>query len=63
LAYLISYLNIKQEEVVAIGDGANDISLLSGGGLAIAMQNAPDELKRIADYITADVEHNGLAWR
>ena len=61
LAALISHLKLKPENVMAIGDGANDVSLLANAGLAIAMQNAPNELKSIADYITADVEHNGIA--
>jgi len=61
LTALISYLGLKQENAIAIGDGANDASLLANAGLAIAMQNAPDQLKGIADYITTDVEHNGVA--
>ena len=48
-------------EIIAIGDGANDISLLSSVGQAIAMGNAPDEVKAVADYITLDVDHNGVA--
>ncbi len=61
LEVLASYLSIPLAEVVAIGDGANDISLLAKAGLAIAMENAVDELKAVADYITPDVEHNGVA--
>ena len=61
LMALASYLRLNLEEVVAIGDGANDISLLSTAGLAIAMKNAPPELKVVADYVTGDIEHNGFA--
>jgi hypothetical protein len=46
---------------MAIGDGTNDIPLLSSVGLAVAMGNAPDEVKAVAHYITLDVEHSGLA--
>jgi hydroxymethylpyrimidine pyrophosphatase-like HAD family hydrolase len=46
---------------MAIGDGRNDIPLLSSAGLAVAMGNAPDEVKAIADHVTLDVEHSGLA--
>ncbi|MFC2005220.1 HAD hydrolase family protein [Chloroflexota bacterium] len=35
--------------------------LLSSVGLAIAMDNASDELKAVADYVTLDVDHNGVA--
>ena len=61
LEALASFLEIPLTEVIAIGDGANDISLLSSAGLAVAMDNAPDELKAVADYVTLDVEHNGVA--
>ena len=46
---------------MAVGDGPNDISLLSSAGLAIAMGDAPDELKAVAGYITLNVDHSGLA--
>ena len=61
LEALASHLGISLSEVIAIGDGTNDIPLLSCAGLAIAMGNAPDEVKAIADYITLDVDHSGLA--
>jgi len=61
LGALCSYLGLGLEEVAAIGDGTNDISLLSAAGLAIAMQNAPPELQAVADYITPDLNHNGFA--
>jgi len=61
LEALVSHLGITLAGVVAIGDGVNDISLLSTAGLAIAMQNAPGEVKAVADYITLDVDHSGVA--
>jgi len=61
LEALASFLGIPLTEVIAIGDGANDIPLLSSAGLAVAMDNAPSELKAVADYVTLDVEHNGVA--
>jgi hydroxymethylpyrimidine pyrophosphatase-like HAD family hydrolase len=54
-------IEIPLAEVVAIGDGANDIPLLSTAGLAIAVDNASAELKAVADYITLDVDHQGVA--
>lgn len=61
LEALASYLGIALTEVMAIGDGANDVSLLSIAGLAVAMDNAVEELKAVADYVTLDVDHNGVA--
>ncbi len=61
LEELASFLGIPLTQVMAIGDGANDIPLLSSAGLAIAMENAPDELKAVADYVTLDVDHSGVA--
>ncbi len=61
LEALASFLGISLTEVMAVGDGANDISLLSSAGLAVAMGNASDELKATADYVTLDVDHSGVA--
>ena len=61
LEALASHLGLSMSEVAAIGDGVNDISLLSVAGLAFAMQNAPDEVKAVAHYVTLDVDHSGLA--
>jgi len=61
LEALVSHLGISMSEVIAIGDGTNDISLLSMAGLAVAMGNAPDEVKAVADHITLDVDQSGVA--
>lgn len=61
LQALAAHLGISPDEVIAVGDGDNDISLLSAAGLAVAMGNAPDPVKAVADYITLDVEESGLA--
>lgn len=61
LEALVTHLGIPLSEVVAIGDGDNDASLLSRVGLAIAMDNATNELKELADRVTLDVDHHGVA--
>ena len=58
---LAGYLGIARAEIIAVGDGKNDISMLAAAGFGVAMQNSPDTLKSIAGYITTDVEENGLA--
>ena len=61
LETLAAHLGVGMNEVMAVGDGTNDISLLGAAGLAVAMGNAPEEVKAVADYVTLDVEQSGLA--
>lgn len=61
LLKLCSFLNIPRARTMAIGDGPNDMSLLSTAGLAVAMGNAKQGLKDIAHYTTLDVEESGVA--
>ena len=58
--FLQKYWNLKKEEILAIGDQNNDIALLQAGGIKVAMGNATDELKEIADYITDSVYEDGF---
>lgn len=58
---LIDYLNIRKEEVIAIGDGGNDIPMFEVAGYKIAMGNASKELKQKADYITDTNNNDGVA--
>ena len=59
--FLINLLGIYPAETYAIGDGMNDISLLREVGHAVAMGDAPDEVKQVCQYITSDAEHHGVA--
>jgi Cof subfamily protein (haloacid dehalogenase superfamily) len=61
LKVLCKHLAVPIEKVCAIGDGPNDISLLSAAGFGVAMQNSSAELKAVADYVTEDVSDNGVA--
>jgi Cof subfamily protein (haloacid dehalogenase superfamily) len=61
LEALAGHLGLAMAEIMAIGDGANDVSILSSVGLGVAMGNAPDEVKAVADYVTRDVDHSGVA--
>lgn len=49
------------ERVIAIGDEANDDEMIAGAGLGIAMGNATDTLKALADRVTASNDEDGLA--
>ncbi|NLE25669.1 MAG: HAD family phosphatase [Clostridiaceae bacterium] len=55
------YYGIKQSEMIAVGDGFNDLSMIEYAGLGVAMANAPDEVKEKADYITLSNEEDGVA--
>lgn len=52
---------MHQSEVVVIGDGHNDISMLKAAGISVAMGNAFDDVKAAAEYVTADVDNHGVA--
>lgn len=58
--YLQSLWDLKDEEILTIGDQNNDIALLKAGGVKVAMGNATEELKEIADYITDSVYEDGF---
>lgn len=58
---LADILSISDKEIIAIGDSYNDISMIKAAGLGVAMKNAVASVKEIADYITDDNEHDGVA--
>ncbi len=58
---LAKSLGIKREEVVTIGDNENDMSMIEYAGVGIAMGNAIDMVKEVADYITDTNDNNGVA--
>ena len=58
---LIRAFRISPNEVVAIGDGPNDIEMLRHAGTGVAMGNASEEVKAAADFITGHHDHDGLA--
>lgn len=53
-------LKIKREETIGVGDDYNDIPFIKETGLKVAMGNAVDELKQIADLIVPPVSEDGL---
>ncbi|GAQ16949.1 cof-like hydrolase [Oceanobacillus picturae] len=55
------HLGIKMEEVMAIGDNLNDLSMIRAAGLGVAMGNANAQLKAAADVVTETNEREGVA--
>lgn len=51
---------LTASDVIAFGDGDNDIHMLKFAGIGIAMRNAPDNVKAEADYVTDRVEEDGI---
>ncbi len=58
---LCDLYDIDREEVIAIGDNENDISMIEYAGMGIAVGNAAEALKAKADYITGDYLDDGVA--
>jgi len=61
LKELIDYWGYPLTDIIAIGDGLNDVSLLERVGGSVAMGNACDELKQVANFITNTIEEHGVA--
>jgi Cof subfamily protein (haloacid dehalogenase superfamily) len=62
LKQLAEHLHISLERVVAIGDANNDISMFDVAGLAVAMGNAPADVKEAADLVAPTNDEGGVAW-
>lgn len=58
---LMEILGIKKNEVIAIGDGYNDLPMLEAAGFRVAMGNAPDEIKAVADHVAPSLDEDGVA--
>ena len=61
LAALCEKLGLSIAQAIAVGDQTNDLSMIRAAGLGVAMGNAAEEVKRSADTITADCDHDGVA--
>ncbi|MDD7794993.1 Cof-type HAD-IIB family hydrolase [Clostridium sp. 'White wine YQ'] len=62
LQKLVEYLGISKEEIIAIGDAENDIEMIEYAGLGVAMGNAKEEIKSIANFITKSNEEDGVTF-
>lgn len=62
LKWLCKKLGIALSELIAFGDGGNDIEMIKTAGCGVAMANACDELKKAADIITKSNDEEGVAY-
>jgi Cof subfamily protein (haloacid dehalogenase superfamily) len=61
LEFLLERFGLQREEVIAIGDNFNDKEMIEFAGMGIAMGNAPEEIKQVADYVTDTNINDGVA--
>ena len=61
MAAINAFLGVRREETIAFGDADNDIPMLKYAGVGVAMGNAAQHVKDIADYVTTSVDEDGVA--
>ena len=61
LQRLADLYGVSIEETMAVGDSQNDIDMLKVAGVSVTMENAHDEIKKVADHVTASNDEDGVA--
>lgn len=62
LSVLLQELDMTPQEMIACGDGFNDLSMIEYAGMGVAMANAQEVVKKAANYITLSNEEDGVAY-
>ena len=57
---VLELLNIDIKDSYAFGDGDNDIELMEVAKIGVAMGNGTENLKKVSDYVTDDIEKDGI---
>ncbi len=57
---ILEHYNIDLSASMAFGDAANDIPMIKHAAIGVAMGNASDEVKSVADYVTSSVDEDGV---
>ena len=57
---MLETIGLKKEDVICCGDGYNDVTMVKYAGIGVAMANAREEVKAVADYITKSNDEDGL---
>jgi hydroxymethylpyrimidine pyrophosphatase-like HAD family hydrolase len=60
--YLADHLEVKRTEIVSIGDGLDDMEMIAGSGLGVAMGNAEEEVRKVAKWVTRSNDQDGVAY-
>ena len=61
IEYLSDLLGIDRESIIAFGDNYNDLSMIEFAGTGVAMGNAEEEVKKIANHVTSRNGESGVA--
>lgn len=59
---ILEYFGISRQETMAFGDGGNDMAMLEYAGIGVAMGNAEDNVKQVADFVTRDIDDDGVEY-
>lgn len=62
LEFLADYYNIPVSETMAFGDQNNDITMIKSAGIGVAVGNATEELKNVADFVTKSIDEDGVVY-
>jgi len=60
IMHLLDYLKIDKTDAIAFGDGHNDKEMIEYCGIGVAMGNAIKKEKNASDYITDDIDNDGI---
>ena len=61
LKALLEHLGLNREQMVCMGDGYNDLSMIELAGMGVAMANAQEPVRKAADYVTMSNDEDGVA--
>lgn len=56
----LDMIGLIPEEIIAFGDAENDLEMIRYAGIGVAMGNGADQVKAVADYVTADIDDDGI---
>src|SRR5574344_328150 len=57
---ILEHCGLTREESMSFGDGGNDVEMIDYSGIGVVMGNALDDVKTHADFVTSDVDHEGI---
>lgn len=60
IRHYLEQIGIEPEEIIAFGDAENDLEMIRFAGIGVAMGNAEEPVKAVADYVTADIDDDGI---